>query len=92
MDFSSYVKPELLILIPVLYVIGEMIKGSKTVQNRFIPVILGCTGVGLSILYVIATEGISALGFFTAITQGILVAGASVYANELKKNTEKKDD
>ena len=91
MDFNVYIKPELLVLIPVLFVIGKMIKGSKTVQNRFIPVILGCTGVGLSILYVVATEGVSALGFFTAITQGILVAGASVYANELKKNTEKKD-
>ena len=92
MDFSVYVKPELLILIPVLYIIGEMIKGSKTVQNRFIPVILGCIGVGLSILYVVATEGVTLLGFFIAITQGILVAGASVYANEIKKNTEKKDD
>lgn len=91
MDFNVYIKPELLILIPVLFVIGEMIKGSKTVQNRFIPVILGGTGVGLSILYVIATEGVTPLGFFTAITQGILVAGASVYANELKKNSEKKD-
>lgn len=89
MDFSVYIKPELLILIPVLYVIGEMIKGSKTVQNRFIPVILGCTGVGLSILYVVATEGVTPLGFFTAITQGILVAGASVYANEIIKNNKK---
>ena len=92
MDFSVYIKPELLILIPVLLVIGKMIKSSKEIQNRFIPVILGCVGVGLSILYVVATEGVTALGFFTAITQGILVAGASVYANELKKNTEKKDD
>lgn len=89
MDFNTYIKPELLVLIPVLFIIGEMIKGSKEVQNRFIPLILGCAGVGLAILYVIATEGVTPLGFFTAITQGILVAGASVYANELIKNNKK---
>ena len=40
-------------------------------------------GIALASLYVIATEGVTGTALFTAITQGILAAGAAVYANEL---------
>lgn len=82
MSFTEYIKPELLILVPVLYIIGAMIKDSATISNRFIPAILGGIGVFLSLLYVIGSTGFSATGIFTAITQGILVAGAAVYTHE----------
>ena len=83
MTVIDYVKPELLILIPVLYILGCIIKDSATVQNRFIPAILGAVGVFLALLYVAGSTGISVTGIFTAITQGILIAGAAVYTNEL---------
>lgn len=93
MDFQEYIKPELLVLIPVLYLIGEAIKKSR-IENRHIPLILGVCGVLMSALYLIATEQINgtqaiATAFFTAVTQGILLAGASVYINQLYKQETK---
>lgn len=83
MTFAEYIRPELLILVPVLYVLGAIIKDSAAIQNRWIPSILGGVGIALSLLYVLGTGDFSATGVFTAITQGILVAGAAVYTNEL---------
>lgn len=83
MDYRDYIKPELLVLIPVLYILGAIIKNTEKINNRYIPAILGLVGIALANLYVLATEGISGTSLFTAITQGILVAGAAVYANEL---------
>lgn len=93
MNFEEYVKPELLILIPVLYLVGLAIKKSN-IADKFIPFLLGIVGVLLSGLYLFATEDINgsqavATAIFTAITQGVLVAGASVYANELIKQAGK---
>ncbi len=84
-NLQEYVKPELLVLIPVLYVIGMMMKNTEKVKDKFIPAILGCVGVALSTLYVLGSEGLTVLSIFTAITQGVLVAGASVYVNQLIK-------
>lgn len=92
MDYQNYVKAELLILIPVLYLIGAAIKKSK-IKDSYIPFILGAVGIVLAGVYLFATEPIKgaqavATALFTAITQGILVAGASVYANQLIKQAK----
>lgn len=95
MKFQEYIKPELLILIPVLFLIGLAIKKSA-LSDKFIPFILGGIGIVLSALYLVATTTMSgtqeiATAMFTAITQGILVAGASVYADQLIKQAKKED-
>ena len=86
-DYQNYIKAELLVLIPVLYILGEFIKSTEKIKNAYIPVILGFSGILLSLLYVMATEGLSLMSLFTAITQGVLVAGAAVYANEIIEHT-----
>lgn len=96
MNIQEYVKPELLVLIPVLYLIGAGLKRSK-LSDRFIPAVLGLAGVLLAAIYVTATTapvGASAIltAIFTAITQGILAAGASVYVNQLVKQSGKGED
>ena len=93
MELNEYIKPELLVLIPVLYFVGAAIKKSK-VADKFIPWILGGVSVALSALWIFATSNIASaadvsLAIFTAITQGVLLAGASVYANQLIKQTGK---
>ena len=93
MNYEDFIKPELLILIPVLYLIGVAVKKSS-IKSNLIPLILGGIGVLLSALWVFATSDYSggkeiALAAFTAITQGVLVAGASVYANQLYKQSVK---
>ena len=57
MDIMTFIKPELLILVPVLYIMGMGIKKSKVADNR-IPLILGITSVLLSTLWVVATSEI----------------------------------
>lgn len=85
MDFTEFIKPELLIVAAVLYVLGLMIKQTEKINDKYIPIILGVVGVVLSLVYVIATEGLALMGIFTAVTQGILVAGVAVYVNQLIK-------
>ena len=92
--FKEFIKPELLILIPVLYLIGMGIKKSE-VKNKFIPLLLGTVAIILSGLYVFATSEITgakeiAMAIFVALTQGILTARASVYFNQLYKQSQKK--
>lgn len=87
MNYQDYIKTELLILIPVLYFIGIGLKKSK-LPDKWIPIVLGVSAVVLSAVWVIATADINGLqetasAIFTAVTQGVLVAGASVYANQL---------
>lgn len=86
-DVSEYLRAEMIVLIPVLYLIGEALKKSK-VPNRKIPALLGVFGILLSAVCVLSTEtfqtGADVFGaVFTAITQGVLAAGASVYTNQL---------
>lgn len=92
----SYVKPELLIVVVVLYFIGVMIKKSENISDKFIPMILGILGMLICGLYVFATSTISgskevAMALFTAITQGIIVAGLSNYVNQLIKQAGKEE-
>lgn len=92
----SYVKPELLIVVVVLYFIGVMIKKSENISDKFIPMILGILGVLICGLYVFATSAVSgsqetAMALFTAITQGIIVAGLSTYVNQLIKQAGKEE-
>ena len=90
---KEFVKPELLILIPVLYLVGSGFKVSKFKDN-FIPISLGTLGIILSCIYVFATSTIAAkqdilMAIFISITQGILVAGCSVYFNQIYKQIKK---
>ncbi len=96
MDFLEYIKPELLILIPVLYVIGLGIKKTTLIADKLIPLVIGASGIVLSIIYVLATTSLNspqaiAMAIFTALTQGILTSGASVYANQIFKQFASKD-
>lgn len=95
MEYQEYMKTELLILVPVLFFIGIGLKKSK-LANKWIPITLGLIGVLLSSIWVLGTTDISgmkevAMAIFTAITQGILAAGASVYVNEIYTQAKKLD-
>lgn len=95
MNYQDYIKTELLILIPVLYFIGIGLKKSK-LPDKWIPTVLGVFAVALSAVWVIATSDISGLqetasAIFTAVTQGVLTAGASVYASQLYIQAKKEE-
>lgn len=92
---KEFVKPELLILIPVLYLIGAGLKNS-IFKDNLIPIALGIFGIVLSMIYVFATSTIAVkqdilMAIFISLTQGILVAGCSVYFNQIYKQLKKGD-
>lgn len=91
---KDFIKPELVILIPMLYIAGMGLKKTSILKDKFIPLTLGATSIILSGLYLFATTEITgskeiAMALFTAITQGVLIAGASVYANQIYKQISK---
>lgn len=89
----EFIKPELIVLIPVLYLLGIALKKSQ-IADKHIPSVLGMVAVVLSLLFVFATSFIGGwqeiiMALFVGITQGMLCAGASVYANQLFKQSGK---
>ena len=92
----NYIKPELIVVAIVLYFIGICIKRSELIMDKFIPSILGAAGITLCLIWVLATcscrNGQEVLmAVFTAIVQGILVAGLSTYVNQLIKQNGKEE-
>ena len=90
---KTFIKPELIILVPVLFIIGKAIKNSEA-EDKYIPLILGIVSIALCSLYVYGTSDIEntkelIMSIFVVITQGVLVAGASVYADQLIKQAKK---
>ena len=92
---KEFIKPELLVLIPVLYLVGAALKKSA-VKDKRIPWILGAAGVLLSVLWILSVSEVdslqsAALAVFSALVQGILTAGASVYMNQIVKQNGKEE-
>lgn len=92
---KEFIKPELLVLIPVLYLFGVALKKSQ-VADKHIPMLLGVVSVILSFLFIVATSTINGwqealMSVFSGLTQGVLCAGASVYANQIVKQSEKSE-
>ena len=66
------------------------VKKTALIADKLIPLVVGAIGILLSVIYVLATTALGspqaiAMAIFTALTQGVLVGGASVYANQIFK-------
>lgn len=93
-QLMNYIKPELLVVSVVLYVIGRAMKKSEWVLDKYIPILLGGIGIVFCGFWVFATSPLGtpqeiALAVFTVLVQGILVAGASTYVNQVIKQINK---
>ena len=60
MNYQDYIKPELLALVPVLYLLGTGLKKSQ-LPNKYIPLLLGGVSILLCALWVAATALCKAL-------------------------------
>ena len=94
MDIMNYVKPELIVVALVLYIIGIAIKKAEYINDKHIPLILGVVGIVLAAIWVFANSPLNTtqdvlMAVFTSIIQGILVAGLSTYVNQLIKQSNK---
>lgn len=83
MEFANYIVQNALILIPALYILGMILKTTQKISDKYIPITLLVFGVAGAI----GILGISV----DSIIQGILVTGATVYANQLIKQNAKKE-
>ena len=81
MDILNYIMDNALVLIPVLVIIGEIIKNIEKIPDKWIPLILLPLGIG----------GALALGGLSvdSAIQGILITGAAVYGNQIVKQLKK---
>ena len=92
----QYVKPELLVLVIVLYFLGKGIRRTEKVEERYFPLVLGMAGIGLCAVWVVGTSCLcsgqeAAMALFTALGQGVLVTGLAVWAlRRLEKGKEEK--
>ncbi|MEG2931305.1 MAG: phage holin family protein [Ruthenibacterium sp.] len=89
-NVQQYISPELLIIVPVLFLIGTQLKRIPKFPNSKIPLTLGGIAVALSILYTFSTVPLNSVqevlkALFIALTQGLLCAGSSVYTHQLIK-------
>lgn len=83
-NLMDYVVEQAFVLVPVLYVVGAILKQSK-LKDWLIPWVLLICGIVGAITFI----GFNA----NAIIQGILVAGVTVFGNQLiKQTTEKKEE
>ncbi len=95
-QIMNYVDPELLAVSAVLYFIGMGLKKAEFLPDKYIPVALGGIGVILCLVWVLAKNPFSsmqdvAMGIFTAVVQGILVAGLSTYINQIIKQAQREE-
>ncbi|MGD2196234.1 phage holin family protein [Lysinibacillus fusiformis] len=73
----EYIIEQALIVVPVLLVIGQVLKNTPKMQDWLIPYILLVFGVA----FTIGVMGIT----MQSIVQGVLVSGAAVFSNQLYK-------
>ena len=83
MDFAQYITQNALILIPVLYIIGMIVKNTEKISDKYIPVVLLIAGIAGAV----GIMGVNA----DAVVQGVLVTGATVYTNQLIKQSTKNE-
>jgi Na+-translocating ferredoxin:NAD+ oxidoreductase RnfD subunit len=77
MDLISFLKDEALIVIPVLWIVGAIIKKTPKIPDWIIPYVLLIVGI-------VITNAL--LGFsIEASVQGVLVSGTAVFGHQIYK-------
>ena len=76
-QISDYLLEQGLVIIPVLIIIGKIIKSINFIDDKFIPLILLAVGE-------LAAVGLMGLSASSAV-QGVLLAGTAVFGNQLFK-------
>ena len=84
MDAVTFIVEEGLIMIPFLFILGEIIRNTELVSNKWIPLVLVVISIGFTPLVI---------GGYTpaAIVQAVLVAGATVFGDQLVKQIRRDD-
>lgn len=84
MDFVEFIIEKAYIMVPVLWIIGFIIKHTEWIKDKYIPLILLIISLAFTPML---------LGAYTPenIAQAVLVAGGAVIANELYRQSKKEE-
>jgi hypothetical protein len=94
MDINSFIKGELIVVVPVLIYLGTILKTSQYIQNKHIPIVLACCSILICGLYLASTMDIAspdeiAMFLFSAITQGCITGLVSCGGYEAFKHLKR---
>lgn len=82
-EIIQYIVSEALVLIPVLFILGALMKNTPRIADWIIPWVLLAVGV---------VGGVLIVGeFVQGVLQGVLVTGATVLTHQLFKQTKNKE-
>ena len=77
----EYISENALLMIPVLNIIGMIIKNTEKIPDKYIPLILLFFGI----VGAVAIMGVSP----ESVIQGVLITGTAVYGNQVYKQLKK---
>ncbi len=86
-----FISKEYLVLVPVLYVLGMVLKQSKRVLDSNIPLILTFISIFLCILISFSQPTLDSIlkNILNGIIQGVLLVGTTVYTNQMIKQNKR---
>lgn len=92
MSFQDYIKPELLLLVPILMGIASQMKKAPKVPDWVIPFTIDLLGIFFAGLFVGAQADSANLlmAVFTGTTQGLLCSLAAIGLHQTVKQTVEK--
>ena len=77
----EYISENAILMIPVLNIIGMIIKNTEKIPDKYIPLILLFFGI----VGAVAIMGVSP----ESVIQGVLITGTAVYGNQVYKQLKK---
>lgn len=82
-EVMTYIKPELLAVSVVLYLLGTALEKTGWISDRYISIVLCVVGIVICGIWVLSTSQLAGiqsvlLAVFTSVVQGILVTGLTV--------------
>lgn len=86
----EYIKPELLVLVFVLWYIGTLLKKSEKVEDWFIPFILMLISIVMALSWVLITSGFTAMAVWVGVMQGFVIAAVEGQAYQYFKQIKEK--
>lgn len=82
LNVLKYISENVLVLIPVLYILGVFLKRLEALKDKYIPFVLLAAAILLCI-------GVNEKANVNAVIQGVLITGVTVLGNQMYIQTKK---
>ena len=84
LNVLKYISENVIVLIPVLYILGVFLKRLEALKDKYIPFVLLAAAILLCI-------GVNEKANVNAVIQGVLITGVTVLGNQMYIQTKKED-